>query len=179
MKKDFYCPHCGSRDIAWDATAGWDIDAQAHDLGGILQNCDCNACGETGIAPREVDLTDAEATTVRDAAAAEPDPAVQIIKRLLGLGVLDDEAGDLSEEVQNARAFLARAEGFPADPLVLVFNTSEPKGFQQMGGEQPCPLSEVCGDDADTFADALAHLRADGAANIGGGAAPLFTVVLP
>jgi transcription initiation factor TFIIIB Brf1 subunit/transcription initiation factor TFIIB len=54
----YKCPECGSRDIAWDASAVFDQDAQEMVLRASYDACYCDDCGE-GIRAVEVDI-DAE-----------------------------------------------------------------------------------------------------------------------
>jgi len=43
-KVTYYCPHCGSRDISWDAWAVWDMDEQEMVLGETFDFAQCK-CG--------------------------------------------------------------------------------------------------------------------------------------
>jgi hypothetical protein len=46
MQKYMTCGNCGSRNIAIDAFASWNISAQCWELSGLLDNTECDDCGE-------------------------------------------------------------------------------------------------------------------------------------
>jgi type II secretory ATPase GspE/PulE/Tfp pilus assembly ATPase PilB-like protein len=39
------CKYCGSENVSVDATARWNVDAQAWELAGLFDNSDCDDCG--------------------------------------------------------------------------------------------------------------------------------------
>ena len=45
------CPECGSTNIAMDAVARWDFDAQAWALSSLLEFVACDGCGNEEFEP--------------------------------------------------------------------------------------------------------------------------------
>jgi hypothetical protein len=48
MAQQYHCRHCGSTDVTNDAIACWNVKTQAWEIAGLLDNNDCNDCGEEG-----------------------------------------------------------------------------------------------------------------------------------
>ena len=54
-KIDYYCKHCGSRNVFRDATAQWDVSAQAWVMVDVTDHADCGDCdGKTTLQEVEV-----------------------------------------------------------------------------------------------------------------------------
>jgi len=49
MKLDYFCKACGSRNVFRDATARWDVNAQAWVLAGVCDHSTCGECGRESI----------------------------------------------------------------------------------------------------------------------------------
>jgi len=53
---DYACKHCGSRNVFRDATAQWNVSAQAWEMVDVTDHADCGDCdGETTL--QEIDLS--------------------------------------------------------------------------------------------------------------------------
>jgi hypothetical protein len=53
---DYVCKHCGSRNVYRDATAQWNVSAQAWEMVDVHDHADCGDCdGETTL--QEIDLS--------------------------------------------------------------------------------------------------------------------------
>lgn len=46
MRKAYYCPHCGSKSLLWDASARWNESTQQMGLNTAYNACTCDECGE-------------------------------------------------------------------------------------------------------------------------------------
>jgi len=48
------CKYCGGENVSIDATARWNVDAQAWELAELFNNSDCDDCGgETTIVDKD------------------------------------------------------------------------------------------------------------------------------